>query len=219
MTASLASPHDRDPARGGDQNPDRDDPAPRSRRAGLSGLARAEAPSLVVGGVVAGYFFVLCLRLPWESDFALHMAVLGRLLAHPLHPGDPVLAIGGTSAYYTPYTVALMLLGKATGASALALYKFAGLVNTALLLGGLYRFVRTLSPARWAPPLALVGLASAILTTARRGIVWRDTRAPVPPIVSRQRFLPSPFPPKNVLAFRARRTDCCVFGTMVLTVN
>ena len=130
----------------------------RARPAGLSGFARAEAPSLVVGGLVGLYFLVVSLRLPWESDFALHMAVLGRLLANPLHPGDPVLAIGGTSAYYTPYTVVLMLLGKATGASALSLYKFAAIVNVGLLLTGLFRFVRSLSPARWAPPLALVGL-------------------------------------------------------------
>ena len=130
----------------------------RPHRPGLSGFARTEAPSLVVGGIVAIYFVVVCLRLPWESDFALHMAVLGRLLANPLHPGDPVLAVGGTSAYYTPYTVALMLIGKATGASALPLYKFAGIVTTGLLLTGLYRFVRSLTSARWAPPLALLGL-------------------------------------------------------------
>jgi alpha-1,6-mannosyltransferase len=158
MTAALTSSHDRDPAGDHEQNPDSDDPALRSRRARLSGFSRTETPSLIVGSVVAVYFFVVCLRLPWESDFALHMAVLNRLLANPVHPGDPVLAIGGTSAYYTPYTVALMLLGKATGASALALYKFAGIVNTALLLTGLFRFARSLSPARWAPPLALVGL-------------------------------------------------------------
>jgi alpha-1,6-mannosyltransferase len=130
----------------------------RPRSTDLPGFARAEAPSLVVGGLVGLYFLVVRLRLPWESDFALHMAVLGRLLTNPLHPGDPVLAIGGTSAYYTPYTVVLMLIGKATGASALSLYKFAAIVNVGLLLTGLFRFVRSLSPARWAPPLALVGL-------------------------------------------------------------
>jgi hypothetical protein len=124
----------------------------------LAAFARAETPSLIVGGIAALYFAAVCVRLPWESDFALHLAVLGRLLANPLHPGDPVLAIGGSSAYYTPYTVALMLLGKATGASALALYKVAAVVNVGLLLTGLYRFVRSLSPARWAPPLALLGL-------------------------------------------------------------
>src|SRR5258708_6570359 len=149
MTASLTSPHD---------SPQGLPQHERSRRSRLQGFARAEAPSLVVGGVAAVYFLVVCLRLPWESDFALHMAVLGRLLADPLHPGDPVLAIGGTSAYYTPYTVALMLVGKATGAGALALYKAAGIVNVALLLTGLFRFVRSLSAARWAPPLALAGL-------------------------------------------------------------
>jgi len=130
----------------------------RTRPPGLSGFARAEAPSLVVGGIVAVYGLIVSLRLPWESDFALHMAVLERLLANPLHPGDPVLAVGGTSAYYTPYTVALMLIGKATGASALPLYKFAGIITTGLLLTGLFRFVRSLTSARWAPPLALLGL-------------------------------------------------------------
>jgi hypothetical protein len=127
-------------------------------RARAAGFARRERPSLIVGGIAALYFAAVCVRLPWESDFALHVAVLGRLLADPLHPGDPVLAIGGSSAYYTPYTAALMLLGKVTGAAAPTLYAVAALANTGLLLTGLFRFVRTLSPARWAPPLALVGL-------------------------------------------------------------
>jgi len=121
-------------------------------------FTRDQRPSLIVGGLVAAFLVSVAVRLPWADDLMLHLAVLQRLIGDPLHPGNPVIDIGGSSIYYSPYMLVLALLGKVTGLSAYSLYKLAAVVNIGLLLSGLYRFVRTLSDARWAPPLALIGL-------------------------------------------------------------
>ncbi len=76
---------------------------------------------------------------------------------------------GGGSIYYSPYMLALALPGKLIGLSAYSLYKLAAVVNIGLLLTGLYRFTRTVSRSRWAPPLALVGVLFWWGTTA---FVW-----------------------------------------------
>jgi alpha-1,6-mannosyltransferase len=121
-------------------------------------FGRQQLPSVIVGGLLLAFFVVAAVRLPWANDLMLHMAVLRRLMDDPLHPGDPVIHIGGSSIYYSPYMVALALLGKASGLSAYTMLKLAAVVNVVLLVSGLYRFVRTLSQARWAPPLAMIGL-------------------------------------------------------------
>jgi alpha-1,6-mannosyltransferase len=122
------------------------------------GRARFELPSFATGGVFTLFMVAIATRLPWADDLMLHMAVLRRLIENPLHPGSPVLDQGGSSIYYSPYMLALALPAKAFGLSAYTMYKFAAVVNVLVLQYGLYRFVRTLSPARWAPPLALVGV-------------------------------------------------------------
>ena len=124
----------------------------------LRTFGREQRPSLIVGGVFGLFLLLIAIRLPWADDLMLHMTVLRRLIADPLHPGNPVLDIGGSSIYYSPYMFVLAMAGKVTGLGVYSLYKFAAVVNVALLLTGLYRFVRTLSDARWAPPLALIGL-------------------------------------------------------------
>ena len=122
------------------------------------GRVRFELPSFVTGGVFTLLMVAIAIRLPWADDLMLHLAVLRRLIENPLHPGSPVLDQGGSSIYYSPYMLALALPAKAFGLSAYTMFKFAAVVNVLLLQFGLYRFVRTLSPARWAPPLALIGL-------------------------------------------------------------
>lgn len=113
---------------------------------------------MIVGGLVLIFFVAVAVRLPWADDLMLHMAVLKRLMQDPLHPGNPVIDIGGSSIYYSPFMVVLALLGKAFGLSAYTMLKLAAVVNVALLVTGVYRFVRSLSQARWAPPLAMIGL-------------------------------------------------------------
>lgn len=135
----------------------------------LRTFAAAERPSLVAGTIVGALLILIAIRLPWADDLMLHLAVLRRLIADPLHPGNPVLDTGGSSIYYSPYMLALAVPGKVLGLSAATLYKGAAITNVLLLLTGLFRFVRTLTPARWAPPLALIGLATWWGTSA---IAW-----------------------------------------------
>jgi hypothetical protein len=150
-------------------------PAPTSTRVRPSeratGFFHEQRPSVLVGGIVAAFLVAVAVRLPWADDLMLHMAVLQRLMDDPLHPGNPIIDVGngGSSIYYSPYMLALALPGKLVGLSAYSLYKLAALVNIFLLLTGLYRFVRSFSDARWAPPLALIGLLFWWGTTA---IAW-----------------------------------------------
>ena len=148
-------------------------PAPAPTRERISeratGFFREQRPSVIVGGVVAAFLVAVAVRLPWADDLMLHLAVLQRLTDDPLHPRNPIINLGGSTIYYSPYMFVLAMLGKLTTLSAYSLYKAAALVNICLLLTGLYRFVRTFSEARWAPPLALIGLLFWWGTTA---IAW-----------------------------------------------
>jgi alpha-1,6-mannosyltransferase len=135
-------------------------------RARLSGFAVRERPSLVACAALTALLLAAIRPMPWGDDLTLHLSVLRRLLGNPLHPGNPVLDEGGGSAYYSPYTVALAFAGKPLGLSAISLYRFATLANALLLMAGLHRFVRTLTQARWAPPLALIGMLLWWGTTA-----------------------------------------------------
>ncbi|WP_157436398.1 hypothetical protein [Actinospica robiniae] len=126
----------------------------------LRAFVAGQRPSLVVGSVVGALLIMIAIRLPLGDDLTLHVAVLRRIIADPLHPGNPVIDTGGSSIYYSPYMLALALPGKLFGLSAITLYKVAAIINVLLLLTGMYRFVRTLTPAGWAPPLAWIGLAT-----------------------------------------------------------
>ena len=121
-------------------------------------FAQEQRPTVVVGAVVMVFMTAVAVRLPWADDLMLHLSVLQRLMRGPLHPGNPVIDAGGGSIYYSPYMVLLALLGKPFGLSAYSLFKLAAVCNVVLLITGLYRFVRTLSQALWAPPLALIGM-------------------------------------------------------------
>lgn len=135
-------------------------PAPRRVRIRdrAAAFAERERPYLLACLALIVFLAAVMRPMPWGDDLTLHYSVLRRLLADPFHPGNPVLDVGGGSAYYSPYTVTLALLGKPLGLSVVSVYRFAMLANALLLLWGLYRFVRTLTQAVWAPPLALVGL-------------------------------------------------------------
>lgn len=142
--------------------------APGSTRMGarLADFVRRERPYVIACAVLTALLLAIMRPMPWGDDLTLHISVLRRLLANPLHPGNPVIDVGGGSAYYSPYTVTLAFLGKPLGLSAVSLYRFAMIANGLLLMSGLYRFVRTLTQAAWAPPLALIGLLLWWGTTA-----------------------------------------------------
>ncbi|MEU9337348.1 hypothetical protein AB0D49_30010 [Streptomyces sp. NPDC048290] len=98
-------------------------------------------------------------RVPLCCDAGLDAAVVERLAADLLHPRHPVAALPGAgSPYYSPYAVAQGVLARWTGLGGWEVVRLAGPVNLLVLLIGVGRFVRMLTPRPWAPVLALAAL-------------------------------------------------------------
>ncbi|WP_327729444.1 hypothetical protein OG250_26620 [Streptomyces sp. NBC_00487] len=125
-------------------------------RGGRTWLTRRPTPYVVMGGL---FWLVMTLaywRVPLCCDAGQHAAVVERLRWDLLHPAHPTAALPGAgSPYYSPYTVAQGALARLTGLSGWSLVKLAGPVNLVVLLTGIGRFVRVLTPRPWAPVLAL----------------------------------------------------------------
>ncbi|MEV4439313.1 hypothetical protein AB0K09_09855 [Streptomyces sp. NPDC049577] len=99
---------------------------------------------------------LMAVRLPWSGDLGLHGAVLERLRADLLHPGNPLVAEDTPSPYYSPWTVLLALFATATGSPTFHVLRLAALSGLLLFGSGLGAFVRTFTRARAAVPLALL---------------------------------------------------------------
>ncbi|WP_329050886.1 hypothetical protein OG873_15900 [Streptomyces violaceus] len=109
-------------------------------------------------------------RVPLCCDAGQHAAVVERLRADLLHPAHAMADLPGEgSPYYGPYAVAQGVLARLTGLSGWGVVKLAGPVHLLVLLTGLGRFVRTLTPRPWAPVLALL-FVTLLWGTAR--ILW-----------------------------------------------
>jgi alpha-1,6-mannosyltransferase len=114
------------------------------------------SPYLLLSTVVVLGLALIAARRPWIGDFGLHAAVVERLRADLLDPGNPQVAADTASPYYSPYTVLLALVARLTGASGVTVLTVAAPFCVALLLYGLRRFVAVFTDSRWAPVLALV---------------------------------------------------------------
>ncbi|WEH37471.1 hypothetical protein PZB75_10285 [Streptomyces sp. AM 4-1-1] len=98
-------------------------------------------------------------RVPMCCDFGQHAAVVERLSADLLHPSHPMADLPGDgSPYYSPYAVFQGLVARATGLAGRSVVLLSGPVNLIVLLTGIGRFTRLLSPSRWAPVLALAAM-------------------------------------------------------------
>ncbi len=115
-------------------------------------------PYWVVAGVLLVLSVAFALRHPYSSDLGTHIATVDRLREYPTDPGNPLVNADVPSAYYSPYTLLLAMIARLTGWSAAAVLAGAGPVVVAALLVGLRAFVRTLTPHRYAPLLALAVL-------------------------------------------------------------
>ncbi|QEV18375.1 hypothetical protein [Streptomyces alboniger] len=117
------------------------------------------SPFLVFGGL---FWLVMSLafwRVPMCCDFGQHAAVVERLKDDLLHPAHPMADLPGDgSAYYSPYAVAQGLFAKVTGLAGWQVVKLSGPLNLLVLLTGIGRFVRGLTPRPWAPVLALFAM-------------------------------------------------------------
>jgi hypothetical protein len=114
-------------------------------------------PYLVASTALSAALAAVALRRPWEGDFAVHAAGIERIRENVRHPGNAIVAAPSPSPYndYTPYTVGLGLLARATGCSALTILTYAAPACFGVLLYGLRRFCGLFSDSRWAPVLAL----------------------------------------------------------------
>jgi len=113
---------------------------------------------------VAGFLFWLVMslaywRVPLCCDAGQHAAVVERLKDDLLHPRHPTADLPGAgSPYYSPYAVAQGAFARLTGLSGWEAVRLAGPLNLLVLLTGLNRFVRVLTPRPWAPVLALAAM-------------------------------------------------------------
>ncbi len=114
------------------------------------------SPYLVFGTLFWVLMTAAAWRVPVCCDFGQHAAVVERLKADLLDPAHPMAAAPGDgSAYYSPYAVLQGLIAKVTGLAGWQVVKLSGAVNLLVLLTGIGRFVKALTPSRWAPLLAL----------------------------------------------------------------
>jgi hypothetical protein len=101
---------------------------------------------------------LVVVRLPWIGDLGMHAATLERLRHGLLRPGNPLVDADTPSPYYSPWTVLLGCLARATGLTVFGVLRIGALVALAVLAAGVWRYVRTLSARPAAPPLALLCL-------------------------------------------------------------
>ncbi|MER5212899.1 hypothetical protein ABT063_20555 [Streptomyces sp. NPDC002838] len=113
---------------------------------------------------VFGFLFWLVMslaywRVPLCCDAGQHAAVVERLKDGLLHPRHPMADLPGAgSPYYSPYAVAQGAFARLTGLGGWEVVRLAGPVNLLVLLVGIGRFVRVLTPRQWAPVLALAAM-------------------------------------------------------------
>ncbi|WP_320778991.1 hypothetical protein [Streptomyces sp. CRN 30] len=143
--------------------------------AGRSGTTKRAEPSYAAAVLRAAAALVLLLlalcvvRLPWIGDLGLHAATVERLRHDFVHPGNPLVDADTPSPYYSPWTLLLGVVAKATGASVFVVLRLGAAVALALLVTGVVRYVRTLSARPAAPPLALLCL---LLLWGTRPFAW-----------------------------------------------
>ncbi|MFF8098888.1 hypothetical protein ACF07S_03685 [Streptomyces sp. NPDC016640] len=109
------------------------------------------------------FWLVMCLaywRVPLCCDAGQHAAVVERLEDDLLRPRHPMADLPGAgSPYYSPFAVAQGAVARLTGLGGWEVLRLGGPLNLLVLLTGLGRFVRVLSPRPWAPVLALAATA------------------------------------------------------------
>jgi hypothetical protein len=111
---------------------------------------------LLLCAALLAVLIAVAVQQPWSGDLGMHLATLARLRNNFTHPGDPLVDASIASPYYSPYTLLLDGIARTTGAADATVLAAAGPVNVALFFGGLYRFVNTLTPRRYAPCFALI---------------------------------------------------------------
>ncbi|MGW0763889.1 hypothetical protein [Streptomyces sp. NPDC002676] len=127
-------------------------------RAAPSTASAGRALPGAAAALVVVLLLLVIVRLPWAGDLGMHAATVQRLRHSLLHPGNPLVDADTPSPYYSPWMLVLGCLAKLTGLSVFVVLRLGALVGLGLLVTGVWRYVRTLSPHRAAPALALLSL-------------------------------------------------------------
>lgn len=111
-----------------------------------------------------GFLFWLVMSLaywavPLCCDAGQHAAVVERLKDDLLRPRHPMADLPGAgSPYYSPFALAQGVAARLTGLGGWEVLRLTGPLNLLVLLTGIGRFVRVLTPRPWAPVLALAAM-------------------------------------------------------------
>ncbi|PVC86152.1 hypothetical protein [Streptomyces sp. CS131] len=130
---------------------------------GAEGAARPSlwlpSPYLVLGGLFWAVLSAAAWQAPLCCEAGLQAAVVERLRVNLLHPAFPMTDLPAVaSAHYSPYALLQGVAARATELSGPSVVALAASVNLLLLLTGIGRLTRLLTPNRWVPVLLLVPL-------------------------------------------------------------
>ncbi|MXG25564.1 hypothetical protein [Streptomyces sp. YIM 132580] len=118
------------------------------------------SPYILLGGLLWAVLSAAAWQVPMCCEAGLNAAVVERLRSSLLHPAFPMTDLPAVaSAHYSPYAVAQGLTARASGLSGQTVLALSAAVNLALLLTGIGRLARLLTPNRWVPVLVLIPLA------------------------------------------------------------
>ncbi|MFJ4961495.1 hypothetical protein ACIP6P_03405 [Streptomyces sp. NPDC088729] len=110
------------------------------------------SPYLLLGGLLWAVLSAAAWQAPLCCSSGLQAAVIERLRADLLHPTFPMTDLPAmASAHYSPYALVQGLAARATGVSGRTVVAVAASVNLLLLLTGIGRLTRLLTPNRWVP--------------------------------------------------------------------
>lgn len=76
------------------------------------------------------------------ADIWQHLAALNAIIEDPAHPTNPFVPTEDSSRLFGPYWLAIGLVAKAAGSSALQIFIFAGILNVLLWLAAVFVFGR-----------------------------------------------------------------------------
>ncbi|WNF27367.1 hypothetical protein RI138_11245 [Streptomyces sp. C11-1] len=118
------------------------------------------SPYLLLGGLLWAVLSAAAWQAPLCCEAGLQAAVVERLRVNLLHPAFPMTDLPAVaSSHYSPYALVQGLAARAAGFSGASVVALAASVNLLLLLTGIGRLTRLLTPNRWVPVLLLVPLA------------------------------------------------------------
>ena len=96
----------------------------------------------------------------WVSDTWIHAATISEVARRPLEPLQPLTGSHDSFPYFSPYAMVLGWVMYTTGLSAMSVLTIGGLLSTGMMMWSLWRLVRAVTTAPWAPVVTL-----ALMTT------------------------------------------------------